>query len=107
MIVKMPKKGGREGGSRPETGLHPPPPKLSRASLYPYGFPSFLFLFIPPPLYPPCLVTESSGMGRGGSRYLPEEDESERDGSDIWWGEGKPSKREGKREGGKGDRARG
>ena len=67
MIVKMPKKGGREGGSRPETGLHPPPPKLSRASLYPYGFPSFLFLFIPPPLYPPCLVTESSGMGRGAA----------------------------------------
>ena len=66
MTVKMPKKGGRGGGSRPETGFHPPPPKLSRASPYPYGFPSFLFLFLPPPLYPPCLVTESSGMGRGG-----------------------------------------
>ena len=39
VTVKMPKNGGRGRGSRPETGFHPPPPKLSRASPYPYGFP--------------------------------------------------------------------
>lgn len=37
-------------------------------------------------------------MGRGGHvTFLRRM--NQRDGSDIWWGEGKPSKREGKREG--------
>lgn len=83
-------------GSRPETVTHPPPSYLGPPP-FPCVFPSFLFL-LPSPLHPPSLVTESSGMGRGGHvTFLRRM--NQRDGSDIWWGEGKPSKREGKREG--------
>lgn len=106
MIVKMPKKGGREGGSRPETGLHPPPNYLGPPPP-PMGSPHSSSSSSHLPFILPAWLLRAVEWGGGGSRYLPEEDESERDGSDIWWGEGKPSKREGKREGGKGDRARG
>lgn len=80
VTVEIPKKGGKRGDRRPRGNASHPHTQLAMASPPSSPCP-------PSPLHLPSLDTESSGMGRG-SRYLPEEDESERDGSDIWRGGG-------------------